>query len=262
MPVHNCQHMPAVGLYPVAVNYSPELYEMMVRVQHDCPWTRFTQKQPRLKMALWCNDHTDILEVECPDVESFETTQNELSRMSEADGTKILEKTVTQESVQFVAKTCSCPARDIDDLIEANNCVQVYPTLLAGGWEQYRVISFKDEDLRNLLKAIDRIGKAEVVYKGKLAQTAGREAFSISVNSLFGKLTKKQAEALLAALESGYYAVPKRVTTGQLAKRYRVPRSTFEEHVRKAESKVLRALVPFMMLSHAGPSQALGPTTG
>jgi hypothetical protein len=54
--------------------------------------------------------------------------------------------------------------------------------------------------------------------------------------------------ALLTAVEHGYYEIPKRVTADELAKRQGQPRSTLEEHIRKAESKVLLAVAPYMML--------------
>ncbi len=55
-------------------------------------------------------------------------------------------------------------------------------------------------------------------------------------------------KSLLTAVENGYYEVPKRVTADDLAKRAGQPRSTFEEHVRKAESKVVQAMAPYMMM--------------
>ena len=49
-------------------------------------------------------------------------------------------------------------------------------------------------------------------------------------------------------MESGYCEIPKRVTTEELAKQHRQPRTIFEEHIRKAESKVVHAMAPFMMI--------------
>jgi hypothetical protein len=42
--------------------------------------------------------------------------------------------------------------------------------------------------------------------------------------------------------------VPKRVTTDEIAERLGVPRTTYEEHLRKAEGKVLRAVAPYLEL--------------
>jgi hypothetical protein len=60
----------------------------------------------------------------------------------------------------------------------------------------------------------------------------------------------------LSALDYGYYQVPKRLTAEEIARKQRVPRTTYEEHVRKAESKILRAMAPYMRIyasSGSGP---------
>jgi len=61
---------------------------------------------------------------------------------------------------------------------------------------------------------------------------------------LLPSLTKKQAKAVLAALESGYYESPRRVTTEDVAVSLGVARSTFEEHLKAAESKIINVLAP------------------
>src|SRR5260370_755250 len=59
---------------------------------------------------------------------------------------------------------------------------------------------------------------------------------------------EKQMKALLAAIEGGYYEIPKRTTADELAGKLGTPRSTLEEHIRKAESKVVLAMAPYMMM--------------
>jgi hypothetical protein len=81
----------------------------------------------------------------------------------------------------------------------------------------------------------------------------------ISLSSVFSELTQKQVNALLSALDYGYYQVPKRLTAEEIARKQRVPRTTYEEHVRKAESKILRAMAPYMRIyASSGP----GPLRG
>ena len=67
--------------------------------------------------------------------------------------------------------------------------------------------------------------------------------------------------ALVAAVENGYYEIPKRVTAEELAKKQGQPRTTFEEHVRKAESKVLLAMAPFMMMYARVPASPFSAKT-
>ena len=95
------------------------------------------------------------------------------------------------------------------------------------------------------------------------------DTFLLSLNSLFGQLTEKQMRALVAAVENGYYEIPKRVTADEIAKKHGQPRSTFEEHVRKAESKIVLAMAPYMMMYARVPAspftaktKAAGATVG
>lgn len=69
---------------------------------------------------------------------------------------------------------------------------------------------------------------------------------------LLPRLTRKQAEAILAALEAGYYDVPRRVTTLDVARKLGVARSTFEEHLKKAEAQFVGALAPLARLRLLG----------
>lgn len=56
-------------------------------------------------------------------------------------------------------------------------------------------------------------------------------------------LTSKQRGALLGAYGLGYYDVPRRVSSEQVARRMRIDKSTLVEHLRKAERKVLAGIL-------------------
>ncbi len=99
--------------------------------------------------------------------------------------------------------------------------LEVLPVMHLGGWDHHRVIGVDDQDMRAILKRLDKIGKAEVVYKKEVHQGAIHNNFAISLSSLLGDLTNRQTEALSTALQSGYYAIPKQVTTAELARRQR-----------------------------------------
>jgi predicted DNA binding protein len=146
--------------------------------------------------------------------------------------------------------------------------MEVPPTVLMGGWEHYRLVGFDDSDLKGLLKDLDKIGKTEVLRKKPLSQNVTDDNFLLSLSSLFGQLTEKQLKALLSAIESGYYEIPKKVTADELARKHGQPRSTLEEHIRKAESKVVMAMAPYMMMYAGVPgspfnaTKAAGATVG
>jgi predicted DNA binding protein len=61
---------------------------------------------------------------------------------------------------------------------------------------------------------------------------------------LFSVLTERQQEILEAAVEMGYYEVPRNATHEDIASEVGVSAGTVGEHLRKVEGKVLSTLVP------------------
>lgn len=67
----------------------------------------------------------------------------------------------------------------------------------------------------------------------------GRE---VADESLLGRLTERQRAAVTAALDCGYYDVPHRTTTEDVARALDCAPSTAAEHLQRAEAAVLRGL--------------------
>ncbi len=65
-------------------------------------------------------------------------------------------------------------------------------------------------------------------------------------------LTHRQTEVLLEAVRAGYYEVPRRSDVREVARRLSLGRSTTEEHLRAAESTVVRSAVPLIELGQRG----------
>jgi predicted DNA binding protein len=80
------------------------------------------------------------------------------------------------------------------------------------------------------------------------------------VDRLFEKVTDRQMAALRLALESGYYEQPRKTSIRELADKTAVTRSTYEEHLRKAENKLLTNAGQFLRMvtatSSVNPLQA------
>ena len=230
------------------------MFELFLRIQPDerneDPHNRLSKKFPGARIALWCNDHTDILEIESDGLDSFQEMQKELIYYSKEYQSKIIAKTLCQDKFQMVVRTCICgvgQGTSVGSIVRANNFLQMPPPVFFGGWEYHRLVGFEDNDVRGLLKGLDKVGKTEVLHKGS-AEGMTDDAFLLSLSSLFGNLTEKQMKALLAAIEGGYYEIPKRTTADELAGKLGTPRSTLEEHIRKAESKIVLAMAPYMMM--------------
>src|SRR2546426_532052 len=89
--------------------------------------------------------------------------------------------------------------------------------------------------------------EARLVSKRRAASTA-RRGSALSSPLFLPKLTEKQARALLAAHDAGYYEFPRKATTEEVSLSLGIARSTFEQHLNRAEHHVVRALLPMVRM--------------
>jgi len=87
------------------------------------------------------------------------------------------------------------------------------------------------KQVRDFLEKIDTIG---IRYKVILLGDA-----NFSPDSPLNKLTEKQREVLISAYKLGYYDIPRRINSDQLAEHLDIANSTLVEHLRKAEQRLL-----------------------
>ena len=112
--------------------------------------------------------------------------------------------------------------------------IQIDPTLIQkDGTYVWTVGSWDREEILKLFEEAKRTFGAELV---KIKQE------NVEDISLFGvspHLTSQQKTAVELAINRGYYDYPRKVRLEELAKMMKVSYSTFQEHLRKAEQKLL-----------------------
>jgi predicted DNA binding protein len=226
------------------------LYETTFRLQHDCPFNDLSKHHPELVMSSWCNSELDVLEISSNDPAVFDDIRKDLKAVEKALKTKIMRKSNSNQNLQIVVQHCGCAnvPGPVSPVFEKNNCLELQPCVYKGGWEYYRVISFSERDMRKAFATIEPYCKVEIISRRAIPSGAVKETMLVSTSALFGGLTRKQVHALVFALENGYYQVPKKVTTEEMASMLRLPRTTYEEHLRKAEGKVLRSMAPYIAM--------------
>ncbi|MBI2648199.1 MAG: helix-turn-helix domain-containing protein [Thaumarchaeota archaeon] len=226
------------------------LYEIGLKLQHDCPYNDLSRRYPSFVISQWCNSGNDVLEITCDDLDLFERLQKDIQQLAKSLGTRVVRKSFSRPHVQLVVQNCGCEniRGRVTPIFQKNNCLEIQPCVMKGGWEYYRLIAFSEKDVRKLFGQLEKVAQVEVISRRTIPAGAVQELFMISTKTLFGELTGKQLHALLLALESGYYHVPKKITTEEIAKRLNLPRTTYEEHLRKAESKILLAVTPYVQM--------------
>jgi DNA-binding CsgD family transcriptional regulator len=83
-------------------------------------------------------------------------------------------------------------------------------------------------------------------YANKRSNTykiLGLTSVDTKAESLLSKLTLKQRQALLTAYALGYYDIPRRISSEELARHLNADKSTVVEHLRKAERKLIDRII-------------------
>jgi len=100
----------------------------------------------------------------------------------------------------------------------------------------FEILTFTREEIRAIVDGFDEIGTAHL---DRIVQVPDRPA----------GLSKRQYEAVEAALEAGYYDWPRGTDVEQIAADFGVTHPTFLEHLRKAEKKLITAALPSRSVS-------------
>ncbi len=220
------------------------LFEVAFKVTHDCPFCDISKKYPRLKMFDWCNREHDVIELIVDKADEYSAVLDEVSKI---DG--MVEKSSDLRNAHFFVKKCFCKDEDsVTRIIDEFDLLQISPIIYRDGWEYYRVIAFKHKDLKGLMQRFEERGfKFEILRKvdfdGFIASS-----LTLTADALFSDLTERQMDALTTAYSNGYYSLPRKASVQDIANKKRVSRTTYQEHLKKAENKLVASLVPYVQL--------------
>ncbi len=222
--------------------------EIILRMTHDLPFNNVSKRFPEATIYRWCNSRVDYLEFLSADEDLLDEVRAGLAKVIATLRSRLL-YTARDRGRLGVLVRCRCnPANSTVRITEAANCLWKPPVLYAGGTESLTVLAMTPQAFRSLYRRLEAVGSVEIVKKSTAAPDVLRDSYTLSLSGLFGTLTAKQTRVLLGAVDAGYFDIPKRTSMDALAARDRVGESTLQEHLSKAESKVLRALAPYLHL--------------
>lgn len=223
------------------------LHQASFRVRHECPYRELSGHYPDLTIREWYLSDCQVLEIT-----SAETPTEELLEDIRALGTT-LHESVDDSGLHVVTQACLCSLEDsILERFEKHNCLYQPPTVHRHGWENYTVIAFDEADIRALHEDLQADRDIEVVSKTAIEEGQVPHSMLTPVDRLFEDITDRQLAALQLALENGYYEQPRGTSLRDLADMTSVALSTYEEHLRKAENKLLSNAGALLRLVTAG----------
>lgn len=109
------------------------------------------------------------------------------------------------------------------------------------GYEFWEVASYKKDVLNNFLANLEK-QNYEVL---EVLQFKNIKLNNIYFPAIAPDLTDKQREAFEIAIGNGYYDIPKRIDLIRLSKIMNVALATYQEHLKRAEAKVIPRLRDF-----------------
>jgi hypothetical protein len=218
-------------------------FETLLRIRHDCPFIRISERHASMRMYTWCNRVHEVMEVVVDEPGEYEAVLGEVSKLA-----TVLDESSDGGKAHLITSTCFCtPYNSVGMNIEDLDILDVSPVVLSGGWEYYRVIAFRHEDLAKMLERLEARGFTVEVLR-KTPFEGSITGSILATESLFSELTGKQTEALIKAYGHGYYQLPRTADIQEIAVKERVARTTFQEHLKKGENKIIGSLMPYLQL--------------
>ena len=124
--------------------------------------------------------------------------------------------------IQFLSKTSSYDSVLRTNSIPFGNIVQEKEL------EIHQVLTEDPKQTTNLLNELGSLGEVKVL-----------RILDLNESGMEDNLTFHQRNAILAALNNEYYVWPRKISLDEIAKRLGIKRRTFQERLRKAESKII-----------------------
>ncbi|EMA38756.1 helix-turn-helix domain-containing protein [Halobiforma nitratireducens] len=192
------------------------------------------------RVELWCNDHSDLLYV------VGSQTGPLFERISDTVG---VEERV-DDGGEAVVITSSCfKAYDethIDRYLAAHNCLLVPPLRYEDGRKHCRVLALEASSLTGLYADLLEDGFEIDIHSKREIAVPSHSSPLLTLEDVVPELTARQREVLSLAVDRGYYELPRETTTEELAAGLEVGRRTVEDHLRRAERKLLPSLVSYL----------------
>lgn len=221
------------------------LYDIKFKVMFDDDYSRLTRKFPSLKVFFWCNNEYDVIELFVDNPKDYQVIREEIPHPC-----SLVEEMSDEDRFHMVIKNCSCYKDDnsVDKFVGDLNILLLSPVIIENGWEEHHAIVFDHKDFEELMERFEEKGHVvKVVRKVPFGGTIA-SLTPLTRSTLFSVLTEKQVGALLTAYKNGYYRLPRKTDVKTIAAKQNVARTTFQEHLRKAECKVISTMIPQIQL--------------
>lgn len=110
------------------------------------------------------------------------------------------------------------------------------------GHEYWEVASWERKELEKFIASLEKH-----IDICKILRFENSPLADVYIPNVMPKLSSHQKQALELAYAYGYYNYPRKISVKDLAKKAKLSLSTFQEHLRKAELRILPAIIEYQM---------------
>lgn len=227
------------------------MFDVSLKLDHALPFSNLSKAFPTANIQRWCNLEVDILEIESAKEGEAARIESWLRGMVKKLGARLIRLNRYSSSSLEAVVGCKCATDNSTvAVMEWAGCIPVMPVSYKAGMEYCRMLAFTKESLNSAISRLSDVSKLEIQSKSVVPRESARGAITVPVDEFLGSLTRKQLAAFLAAMQLGYYNLPKWITLEEIAAKQGIKRSTYEEHLRKAELKILQSVRPYARLAY------------
>jgi len=216
------------------------MFELDFKIRHACTLGEISSDFPSIRILKWCNNGREIIEL-------VGGADGDYLRVVEIISgiTDVIEEMSDGHKVHLITRTCSCGIEDIVGKgVEETGLLPISPIVFRKGWEYHRVIALRHNDINKLLERFKNQSFFPVVLRKVIFNGFSGSSMTFTADTLFSDLTERQVDALLTAYRHGYYKLPRDSDIQTIAAEKQVARTTFQEHLKKAENKLVSSLAP------------------
>jgi predicted DNA binding protein len=223
------------------------MMQIAFRLKTSCQLAKLTAEHPSLTILDWCNFNFEFYELRSTKVGELESVIPTFLKLRQKIGFSLQRQDILENNTAVFVMKCKHNSRgSLQETMYKFSSLVLYPFLLREGWVWISTICFDEKSVPEMLTNLSEFGELKMTSKVKMNPESLEDLLIIPASNIVSNLTTRQAEALLVAVDQGYYQVPRKVRFEDLSKIVNVPRTTYEEHVRKAESKVIKATAPYL----------------
>ncbi|MFX0086690.1 MAG: helix-turn-helix domain-containing protein [Candidatus Hodarchaeota archaeon] len=218
--------------------------ELRIKIKHNSPHLAFSKSVLKQEIFGYCNSKFDILMIH------GEFNGEMLEKANKIYINTPNWKVITvgnPVTISYISMKCLCD-KTINSQIQQQGGISIYPIRYLDGWGHFQIVCLDNSDLSSVVEILQSYPMMKIISIKELDSNGMFPSQMVSIPEITNNLTSHQLLILIRAFEQGYYEIPRKIRTQDLAEEFQVSRYAVEKSLRKAENNLFTALMPYLLL--------------